>query len=337
MDVLYRPVSLTFDSNTPGTSTYDLLFNAIIEQHPELNLNTTDYRLEQVQHLPGRYKTDRSVALVVHTKDPTQQLWFNFDRYRISRYIQLPLFEEAELPEVQAMTAQELAVVLVEKTGLNIDPRDFLIELVGIKYTGGEIRPNWRLQARPESPFWYGQIIIPLNDGKAPPPPPEPEPEPEPDPEPDPDPQPEPEEHYEPVYPPKYIYYYSNGTEIDIGPEAFGHLLIAQTRYHTPCYPNHSNLLVLPETEWLFEEGYEVGDHFKVLNIGSEPLQITPVEVFMHEFSPIIHKVALPPGAIVEVVLAQVPLYDQIFSGWIYRGDNLQRVTTDSVQEPIPE
>lgn len=138
------------------------------------------------------------------------------------------------------------------------------------------------------------------------------------------------------MYPPKYIHYYSNGIEIGIGPEAFGHLLIAQTRYHTPCSPNHSNLLVLPEAEWLFEEGYEVGDHFKVLNIGSEPLQITPVEVFMHQSNPIINKATLPPGAIMEVILAQIPLEDQIVSGWIYRGDNLHRLTTASVQEPVP-
>lgn len=349
MDVLYRPVNLAFDSNPPGTNTYTVLFSAIIKQHPELKLNTKDYRIELIQHLPGRYKTDRTVAMVTHVNDITLKYWFGFNRFRISRYIDLPLFDDEELEHVQSLTAQELAKLITERTGLNIDPRDFLIELVGIRYTGGEIRPNWRLQARPESPFWYGQIIIPLNDGKAPPPPPEPEPEPEPpEPEPEPDPDPEPEPplepdpdpepiiHYVARYLPKYLDLHESVQEVDIGHEVMSHLLVVQSRYYLPCYIDNTVGIALPEIESVLEQGYGPGDNFKVLNLGVLPLTVTPIEVYMNGYNPLTFIVALPPGAIMDVILTQVTLEGKVTYGWVYRGDNLHFPATVAPPPTVP-
>lgn len=168
MEPLYKPVILDFTANTPDTITYKLVFTAIVNQYPNLNLDMDTHYIENVQAFPGRYRPDQAVIMIRSYRERMEQFRFIVDRYRIDRYLISPLFTTEELTEVLAMSEWDLIEYLIDKTGLNLSPRDFLIQIAGIAHTGGYQRPNYRLRARPDSPFWYGEAIIELHTNPLP-------------------------------------------------------------------------------------------------------------------------------------------------------------------------
>lgn len=298
MDLLHKPVRITFTDNAPGSSTYELLFTAITQQYPELGLTHDEHVISHIQHFTGRYTADRTVAIVTHRTNPTEQYRFVYDRFRIDRYFSFPLFGEDELALVQTLDEPALVQVLVEKTGLNLDPRDFLIATAGITYTGGLARPNWRLEARPDSPYWYGQVIIPLHDGTIPEPPPEPEPEPEPEPV---------EGHYELLFPPKLLSLDVSAPQYVATTEDLGYLLAIDTSGTVNRIDYYNPLaVVLPTLEELVEQDVPVGSRLRLFNEA-----MVPVAIYGGPFG--YNQVLLPSGGWVECVY--------MGSSWIYPMD----------------
>ena len=161
------PLTIPFAANTPGTNTLELLFQQLAGQYPQFTISPATHVIRRVQHFSMPYRPERSIVIVGSLVDPKIELRFVYDRYRVSRYLNNPLFNETEIPQVQDMDASQLAQYLTQKFNLNFHGQDFLIELAGITYTGGTLRPNWRLQARPESPFWYDDKIIWLHSGES--------------------------------------------------------------------------------------------------------------------------------------------------------------------------
>lgn len=153
------PFTYDWDINTPGSDTHALLFIQLKQQYPSLNIGELHF-VKNIQHFPETYKPERTLLEIGHRLDPGYSQRFVYNRYRLTRYVDNPIFDISELDTVQSMSAVELAMFLTNKLNLNISPLDFLIEPAGISYTGGEQRPNWRLQPKPDSPFWYDSKII---------------------------------------------------------------------------------------------------------------------------------------------------------------------------------
>src|SRR5690554_5712825 len=156
-------VTLNYAANTPGTDTATLLFQAVAEQHPTQGITMETHELTKVQHFSGKYLPDRSIAEFTLKTDISQTVRFVYDRFRVDRFITNPVFTAEELEGIRDLDENELSQKIATKLNLNINNKDFVIRTAGIQYTGGEYRPNWRLQARHDSPFWYGSVIIWLN------------------------------------------------------------------------------------------------------------------------------------------------------------------------------
>ena len=145
--------------NAPGLDTRALLLDTLAQQHPTWVTGPQRY-IKKIQHFSFAYRPERTLLTLGDHTDPHFKVFFVYDRLRITRYLTNPLFHESELVTVRGFSAVELAAYLSEVCDLNINEHDFLIEPAGITYTGGYERPNWRLQARPDSPFWFDNQIL---------------------------------------------------------------------------------------------------------------------------------------------------------------------------------
>lgn len=153
-------IDIPFASNTMMVDTTDLLFARIQALHPGLGITAATHYVKAVQQMPTRYRPWLSVAIIRSKTDQRYEQIFRYDRWPISRYVTNPVFTEAEIPNVQSKDEPGLVAELRSKLNLNINNRDFLIRPAGVHYTGGEQRPNWRLTAAPNSPFWYDDQVI---------------------------------------------------------------------------------------------------------------------------------------------------------------------------------
>lgn len=153
-------LDIPFALNTLTTNTTTLLFTRIAARYPALNIKATTHYVHAVKQMPTRYRPWLSVVQIRSKTDPSYEQIFRYDRWPVSRYVTNPVFTNAELPSVQAMDETQLIAALRTKLNLNFNNVDFLVRNVGILYTGGEARPNWRLSAAPNSPFWYDDRVI---------------------------------------------------------------------------------------------------------------------------------------------------------------------------------
>lgn len=153
-------LDIPYALNTLTTDTTTLLFTRIAAAYPALNIKATTHYIKSVQQMPTRYRPWLSVAIVKSKTDPRYEQIFRYDRWPVSRYVTNPVFTAAELPAVQAMNEVQLIAKLRTKLNINFNSVDFLVRPVGIEYTGGDARPNWRLSAAPNSPFWYDDCVI---------------------------------------------------------------------------------------------------------------------------------------------------------------------------------
>lgn len=135
-------LEIPFESNVIGTDTLTLLFNTIKAKYPALNIDKTTHYVKMIKQLPTRYKPWQSVAVIGSNTDPKYQQMFRYDRWPVSRYINNPMFTEAEIPQVQAMDEVELMAYLTTKLSLNFNNADFMVLTAGKHYTGGNKRPN---------------------------------------------------------------------------------------------------------------------------------------------------------------------------------------------------
>lgn len=153
-------LDIPFASNTLATNTTTLLFTRIAARYPTLGITPDTHFIKAVQQMPTRYRPWRSVAIIRSKTDPMYEELFRYDRWPVSRYITNPVFANGELPAVQEMDEPALVQALRTKLNLNITAEDFLVRPAGILYIGGEQRPNWRLTAAPNSPFWYADSVV---------------------------------------------------------------------------------------------------------------------------------------------------------------------------------
>jgi hypothetical protein len=171
-----RNLTIPFTANMPGTNTYTLLFNQIQAQHPTLGIDQTTHFVKTIKQLPTRVRPSQSIAVIGSRTDAAYEERFRYDRWPISRYLTNPLFSVEELPIVQGLDEIGLLAYLTTKLGLNFNNLDFVVRNAGIVYTGGEVRPNWRVIPAPESPFWYHDQILWLHGGSPVDPGPDPDP-----------------------------------------------------------------------------------------------------------------------------------------------------------------
>lgn len=169
-------LTIPFAANPPGTNTYTLLFQQIQAQHPTLGIGQTTHFVKTIKQLPTVVKPWQSIAIIGSRTDASYEVRFRYDRWPVSRYLTNPLFSAAEIPTVQGLDEQGLLAYLTTKLGLNFNNIDFVVRNAGIIYTGGEVRPNWRVVPAPESPFWYNDQILWLHSGTSVDPDPDPDP-----------------------------------------------------------------------------------------------------------------------------------------------------------------
>lgn len=153
-------LDIPFELNTLATNTLGLLFARIAARYASLKITPATHYVQTVQQMPTRYRPWLSVATVRSLTDPSFEQRFRYDRWPVSRYVKNPVFNATELAAVQQMDEVQLVAALRTKLNLNINNVDFIIRNAGIQYVGGEARPNWRLTAAPNSPFWYDDQVL---------------------------------------------------------------------------------------------------------------------------------------------------------------------------------
>jgi hypothetical protein len=153
-------IDIPLASNTKTANTYTLLFNRIATLHPTLGVTQATHFVKTIKQMPTRYRPWQSIAIIGKRDDPNWEQQFRYDRYPISRYISNPVFTDAELPVVAELDELGMLAYLTNKFNMGINQRDFAVRPAGIQYTGGRVRPNWRLFSLPESPFWYNDQVL---------------------------------------------------------------------------------------------------------------------------------------------------------------------------------
>ena len=172
-----RKITLNMADNPRGADPVVGLYAAINRSWASLGLNRTNSTIAKIQHFASVYEPDRTLVKIVRKSAPFTEYLFTYNRFKITRYINNPIWNPTDLTQVKTLDSKALLARIALKLNLNLTPADFFIEEAGILYTGGQARPNWRLKARFDSIYWYGHQIVWLHDGSQLP---EPEPEPEP-------------------------------------------------------------------------------------------------------------------------------------------------------------
>lgn len=171
-----RKITLNLADNPRGADPVVGLYAAINRSWASLGLNRTNSTIAQIQHFSSVYEPERTIVKIVRKSAPFTEYSFTYNRFRISRYITNPMWNATDLVQVVTMDSKALLARIALKLNLNLTPADFFIEEAGIRYTGGQARPNWRLKSRFNSIYWCGEKVIWLHDGSQEPEEPEPEP-----------------------------------------------------------------------------------------------------------------------------------------------------------------
>lgn len=158
-----RSLYLFLVNNARGSSPIANLYNHVVFQYPELGLTAENSVIRLLQRHWSRNTPARTRLVISPRNDLSVKHVFHYDRFLVQDYIAQTVFTESDFSTVTALGSAALLEYLANKVNQNLTAEDFFVEPDGITYCGGSVGPNWRLKARPDSVFWYGETILRLH------------------------------------------------------------------------------------------------------------------------------------------------------------------------------
>lgn len=161
-----KTVELNLTKNPLGSDPLVNFYQLLNEQYPEDNLTLSNSKVFTVYNYQNQYTKSLARVAIVRNEDPVDVLVYFVKRFDLRRFIQNPFFSNAELAEVQAIdNSYDLMRYIANKTGLNLTTEDLLVERSYIEYSGGSVTPNWLLNTREQSLWFYGHFNLWLHGG----------------------------------------------------------------------------------------------------------------------------------------------------------------------------
>lgn len=159
-------IELKLADNTTGKDPVDGLYKAINTSFASLGLTKANSKILSIQPAayPGRPFMTR--VLVQKGENISAQYAFFYDRFHIRDWVSKSMFTASDLTQVAKLkSADELIKYIATKTKQNFLPIDFWSDPAVIPLTGGSNPPNWLMEARADSVYWTGEIVVWLHSG----------------------------------------------------------------------------------------------------------------------------------------------------------------------------
>jgi len=154
------PLTLSLANNPPGADPVVVLFAAIKAAYPSLPFTQANAKVAELKAWPAKYKPDRTYLRLEAKDDPKQYAEFYYNRSDVTLKVLNPLFTDTESKALANKTGVEVLTAIAAKVKLNLTKADFWVEDYTFTSTGGIATPNFRLEARYDSVFWYGRMNV---------------------------------------------------------------------------------------------------------------------------------------------------------------------------------
>lgn len=146
------------DNTVIGATATGPMLVGLARSYPEYGYTVDNCKVISIQSAASPEYPLRTRVLI--EKDKVQTPFF-YDRFDINTLLTNPLWTDEELVAIkQLRTSQELITAIATKTGYNFGINGFWSSDNSVDYSGGEVTPNWYMEAVYNSTYWHGAMSI---------------------------------------------------------------------------------------------------------------------------------------------------------------------------------
>lgn len=156
-------IELDPDLNRNGADAVAGFYNAITDQLPSLGLTPDNSKIVYVKGFYDLQFPNRTICIIRKNNQLLTDYKFTYDRFNIKTLLEDYAFSEEQILSITDEDNSGILLdFLAEDLDVNFKPEGFWVSRNYLELTGGEVGPNFMLEATYDNLWFTGKLIMPL-------------------------------------------------------------------------------------------------------------------------------------------------------------------------------